>query len=229
MSDFIAADAMGDVLLSPQIALCVVAGLVSTYFLSRHQFSLHANPSRSSMRLEGNTTTVPKILSSDKIDAIINRKWKQVLEFIVFNDPSELALADKKGHTVLHHMCLFRAPIEIIQMVLWQCPELASQANADGELPLHWAVRLSAPKEYIGSLIMANRHTATTFWDKEGHSPLSLFWDRHKSRYMDIFWEGKQDLLALRVWKRLIVFFQPQENDESVPSPRSAHQRSSPC
>uniref|UniRef100_A0A7S3P591 Uncharacterized protein n=1 Tax=Amphora coffeiformis TaxID=265554 RepID=A0A7S3P591_9STRA len=221
MSDYIGVDGMGDVVSSPQIALCVMAGLASTYFL-RHHVSRKAKQSQSVMRLKGNKETIPKLLSSEKIDAIINRKWKQVLEFIVFDDPSELSLPDKKGHTVLHHMCLFRAPIEIIQMVLWQRPELASQANADGELPLHWAVRLSAPNECIRSLLVANRDTATSFWDKEGHSPLSLFWDRHKNRYLDIYWEGKENLLALRAWKRLIMFFQPQEKDDSAPSPLHA-------
>jgi len=206
---------------SPHIWLCVMVALASTYFMGHHFFR-KAKQSQASIRQGGNKGTVPKLISSYKIDAIINRKWKQVLEFIVFDDPSELALPDKKGHTILHHMCLFRAPIEVVQMVLWQCPELASQANTDGELPLHWAVRLSAPSESIRSLLMADRLTATSFWDKEGHSPVSLFWDRYKNRYMDIYWKGEEKLLALRAWKRLIMFFQPQEDNESVPSPLHA-------
>lgn len=148
---------------------------------------------------------------------VVPWQWKEVLEWVVF-DPQELSLPDKKGHTILHHLCLFRAPIEIIQMVLWQCPELASQANADGEIPLHWAVRLSAPNECIRSLLQANRHSATTFHDKEGHSALSLFWDRYNDRYMQVWWEGKEKLLSYRAWQRLVLFFQPSAEDPA-PSP----------
>lgn len=154
-----------------------------------------------------------------------SQQWKEVLEWIVFH-PDELTLQDKKGHTILHHLCLFRAPIEIIQMVLWQCPDLASQANTDGEIPLHWAIRLSAPNECIRSLLRADRFSGTSVRDKDGHSPLSLFWDRHNNRYMDIFWEEKEKLTSFRAWKRLILFFQPFDSDE-YPSPLHAAARSS--
>lgn len=142
------------------------------------------------------------------------------MEFVVFH-PNELALADKTGHTILHHLCLFWAPIEVIQMALWQCPELASRPNVDGEIPLHWAVRLSAPNECIRSLLKVNRQTATLYRDKQGHSPLSLFWDRSKDSYLEVYMESKEKLLAFRAWKRLELFFQPREDEppESLLSP----------
>lgn len=153
-------------------------------------------------------------------------QWKEVLESVVFH-PEELSLRDKKGHTILHHLCLFRAPIEIIQMVLWQRPDLASLANGDGEVPLHWAIRLSAPNECIRSLLKADPFSGTCSRDKDGHSPLSLLWDRHNDRYMGEWREGKENLLSMRAWNRLIMFFQPSE-DESAPSPLHAAAQS-PC
>lgn len=156
------------------------------------------------------------------------KQWKEVLEWVVFDPQQELLLPDKKGHTILHHLCLFRAPIEIIQMVLWTRPELAAVANVDGEIALHWAVRLSAPHECIRSLLQADRQTATASCDKEGHSPLSLFWDRYKDRFIQLWWEGnKKKFLSNRAWQRLILFFQPTTDD---PAPCPLHVAAqSPC
>jgi hypothetical protein len=144
-------------------------------------------------------------------------QWKEVLEWIVFS-PKDLFLQDKNGQTILHHLCLFRAPVEIIQMALWQAPELASTANADGEIPLHWASRLSAPTECIRSLLKSDRASGTNFQDKDGHTPLSLLWDRHNSRFLEVWWENNDKLHSLPAWKRILMFFE-EEGETTAPSP----------
>jgi hypothetical protein len=144
-------------------------------------------------------------------------QWKEVLEWIVFS-PKDLSLQDKNGQTILHHLCLFRAPVEIIQMALWQAPELASTANADGEIPLHWATRLSAPTECIRSLLQSDRASGTNFQDKDGHTPLSLLWDRHNSRFLEVWWENNEKLHSLPAWKRILMFFE-EEGETTAPSP----------
>lgn len=161
------------------------------------------------------------LLSKDRIDMIVNRKWKMVLEWVVFS-PHEVSLSDKNGHTILHHLCLFRAPVEIIQTVLWQEPSLAAQPNKDGEVPLHWAVRLSASQECMRSLLKASRVSGSAFRDSEGYTPLSLLWDRCNSKIMEAWWEDREKLVSLASWKRTMLFFQPSEDEDASPSPLHA-------
>lgn len=134
---------------------------------------------------------------------------------------------------MLHHLCLFRAPAEMIQMVLWQAPELASQPNKQGEIPLHWAVRLSAPHECLGSLLTADWLSGTTFRDWEGHTPLSLLWDRYNDRFMEVWWDNPTKLATIPAWKRVMLFFQPNHggdssNTDAFPSPLHAAAQT-PC
>ena len=142
---------------------------------------------------------------------------------------------DRNGHSILHHACLFRAPADIIQMILWQAPELAGISNPDGEVPLHWAVRLAAPNEQIESLVAACPEAATWAKDKNGKlmctkilsfavsirnpqrvvivsyriglTPLSLLWDRFRDHILDLWWRDSRKVQSLHSWKRLMLLF----------------------
>jgi hypothetical protein len=101
-------------------------------------------------------------------------------------------------------------------MILWQAPELASIQNLDGEVALHWAIRLSSPLECLNYLLEVAPEAAVVARDKDGNTPLSLLWDRHEEEFLETWWEGGRDkLLALPSWKRLILFFQQQDCNSS--------------
>jgi hypothetical protein len=148
------------------------------------------------------------LLTPSHIDTIASRRWKEVLAWIVFH-PDELLFLDKKSQTVLHHACLFRAPAQVIAMILFQAPELASMANADDEIPLHWAVRLSAPHEVIQCLLSAHPVSACGVKDKDGASALSLLWERHDAELLQLWWaSGREAVLAHAGWKGILYFLQ---------------------
>jgi hypothetical protein len=115
-------------------------------------------------------------------------------------------------------------------MILWQAPELASIQNLDGEVALHWAIRLSAPLECLKFLLDACPEAGVAAKDKDGNTPLSLLWDRHQEDFLETWWEGGRDkLLALPSWKRLILFFQHNcNNTGNRNDSNSTHRGSSP-
>ncbi|KAL7576610.1 hypothetical protein ACA910_005549 [Epithemia clementina (nom. ined.)] len=168
------------------------------------------------------------VLSTDHVDLIAKRQWKDVLAWIVFSSSTSYCCRlDRKGHSILHHACLFRAPAEIIQVLLWRAPELAAIANPDGEVPLHWAIRLSAPNEHIETLLAACPETGTWAKDKEGLTPLTLLWDRHRESILETWWTDRHRIQSSHAWKRIMLFFpcrrrrrrrsfHPMDDDESV-------------
>lgn len=95
-------------------------------------------------------------------------------------------------------------------MLLWQCPQLASVTNSEGECPLHWAVRLSAPLEHLQSLLDACPESGSEIRDRDGNSPLSLLWDRHRESIVAQFWEYRDKVTDLTAWKRILLFFPSQ-------------------
>jgi hypothetical protein len=159
-----------------------------------------------------NLDTPSKLLTRKHLDPISSRKWKTVLAWIAFC-PDELQLLDKKKQTILHHACLFRAPADVIEMILYAAPELASMRNEDGEIALHWAIRLSAPNEIFKMLLAANPTSGTHARDKDGNTPLSLMWDRHREEFMEARWvAGRKGVLSLNSWKRVLLLLQYDNN-----------------
>jgi hypothetical protein len=157
---------------------------------------------------KGDSQSNKNLLTPSHIDTIASRRWKEVLAWIVFH-PDELLFVDKKNQTVLHHACLFRAPAQVISMILFQAPELASMANVDDEIPLHWAVRLSAPHEVIQCLLLAHPVSACGVKDKDGASALSLLWERHDTDLLELWWaSGRESVLAHAGWKSILYFLQ---------------------
>jgi hypothetical protein len=155
--------------------------------------------------------TPPKFLTREHLDPIASRKWKTVLAWIAFC-PDELQLCDKKKQTILHHACLFRAPADVIEMILFAAPELASIRNEDGEIALHWAIRLSAPNEIFKMLLSANP-TSADARDKNGNTPLSILWDRHREEFLEAWWMGGgKGVLSLNSWKRMLLLLQYNNN-----------------
>lgn len=143
-----------------------------------------------------------RLLSQDHLEPIALRRWKAVLSWVAFHPEQVASFQDAKHHTILHHACLFRAPAYVVESILCTAPELASIPNLDGELALHWAIRLSTPIPVLKLLLNANPETA--FWrDHLNMTALSLLWERHD--YSS--WRESQ-LLEIKSWNRIVLVFQ---------------------
>ena len=153
-----------------------------------------------------------KELTQAHIDPIALRKWKEVIAWITFH-PEDLLLVDKKKQSVLHHCCLFRAPAVVIEMILFQAPELVSKKNQDGEIPLNWAVRLSAPNEVLQLLLSVDPALGCISKDKQGNTALSLIWERHGDILLEMWWnEGKEQITEYHWWKRILYLLECYHN-----------------
>ena len=182
--------------------------LETPYDAGRRFFRQHENHFDALNRDSEGNTKIQRILTSEHIDMIAMRKWKDLLVWIVFH-PDELLCIDKRNQTVLHHACLFRAPAQIIQMLLYQKPELAHIQNIDDELPLHWAIRLSAPNEVIKLLLSVNPSSACCIKDKDGNTALSMVWERCEPSLFDSWWRtGQQSIFAHSGWSTITFFLQ---------------------
>jgi hypothetical protein len=203
-----------------------MATLVDSQFFSllsedEYLFPERQSPQTSLQRRKGG-------LTQDHLEPIAVRNWKRVLSWIAFEPDQITELADREGQTALHHACLFRAPANVVEAMLYASPELASARNDQGELALHWAVRLALPMEILKALLTANPSGGFTL-DKEGHSPLSLLWDRHDDTLMQIYRVfGKERVLSSPQWKRIMLVVKSDSDQErdlhaiaSTPCPSS--------
>lgn len=149
-----------------------------------------------------------KFLTEKHLEPIALRQWKTVLSWIVFNTDEVGSLRDKKGQTILHHASLFRAPVDIIESILWAAPELASVKNRDGEVALHWAVRLSSSNHIMNVLLEADPESAFIS-DHEESTPLSLMWDRWQSTLFENWRYDRQSFVEkCNLWKSVLSIFQ---------------------
>ena len=58
-------------------------------------------------------------LTSEHLDLIASRNWKAVLSWIAFHADEVSTLVDHEGQTALHHACLFRAPLDVIEAMIF--------------------------------------------------------------------------------------------------------------
>ena len=145
-------------------------------------------------------------LTREQLDPIATRRWTRVLSWITFKPDQVAELVDREGQTALHHACLFRAPLEILEAMVCASHDLASVRNDAGELALHWAVRLALSMETLKTLVEAYPSGAFLA-DNSNHSPLSLLWDRHDHSLMQIYRTmGQEGVLNSTQWKRIMLF-----------------------
>ena len=152
--------------------------------------SLHAK-NRSSIKK-------PYHLNSNHISPIINRKWKEVLSWATFHPDEVSNLRDNHNQTILHHACLFKAPYDIIESLLFADSSglLSSVINDDGEFAIHWAVRVSSSAHVLKTLVASNPRSGFMI-DKHGDSAFSLLWDRNRNAiHSFVFDDLRSDVLA---------------------------------
>jgi hypothetical protein len=141
-------------------------------------------------------------LPNHVIEKVASRDWLSVESWIEAH-PDQLQRPDQRSQTLLHRICLVRAPASVVSRLLRRAPELAGRPNRDGELALHWAVRLSAPKEIV-ALLLAAHPAGLAAIDKDGQSPLSIVWERHREDFEHCLERGPGALQSLPAWTRLM-------------------------
>lgn len=154
-------------------------------------------------------STCNNLLTNQHLEPIAKRQWSHLIGWITFHSDQVGKLRDAKGQTLLHHACLFQSPLLVIECILWAAPELASCQNKDGEVPLHWAVRLSSQNPVLHILLQADPDTA--FWkDYTQSTPLAMMWEKHYKPSMEILrYQGPEALTGNnKAWKRLMSVFQ---------------------
>jgi hypothetical protein len=144
------------------------------------------------------------------LEVIARRRWKEVLSWIAFHPHQVCSLRDHSGQTILHHTILFRAPVDVIEAILWAAPELASVPNQDGEVALHWAVRLSSQNPILNVLLQTDPETAFVR-DYMNATPLSMIWERHSLNLIETWRYTNRETFqneSNNSWKRVISIFQ---------------------
>jgi hypothetical protein len=169
---------------------------------------------------DGTSHLVRGGLTSFHLDSIASRNWKAVLSWITFHSDEVATLVDREGHSSLHHVCLFRAPLDVIKAMIYAAPQLAMYGNDEGEIPLHWAVRVTLPLQVITTLLEANPMSGFVK-DKNGVTPMMLLWDRHEEDWIHSFRSnGRESVVCSESWRRtmkLVEFFVNDSNIEKFP------------
>ena len=113
-----------------------------------------------------------------------------VVEALFRAYPGALVCPDDRGFTPLHHAARFKAPRDVVRLLLRDRPEMGKVAAAKrcsrGRSPLFYAIRYDAPEGVIGLLLEADP-AAVLDPDRDGVTPLSLVWDKHVTSF-----EGKR-------------------------------------
>ena len=108
--------------------------------------------------------------------------FPHVVEALIAAHPGALLKQDKDkwGWLPLHYACRFKAPTEVVRLLLHLNPErgLKTVAKRDrmGRTPLFYAIRYDAPPGVVGLLLEVDP-SAVLEEDQNADSPLALVWD----------------------------------------------------
>mmetsp|Transcript_2155 Transcript_2155/g.4150 ORF Transcript_2155/g.4150 Transcript_2155/m.4150 type:complete len:976 (+) Transcript_2155:270-3197(+) len=118
-----------------------------------------------------------------------------VIDCLLRAYPEALLQTDDRGWNPLHHACRFKAPREVIRLLLRAYPELGKRAAAArcsmGRSPLYYAIRYDAPDGVVDMLLYADPG-AVLDEDRDGVCPLGLVWDKYATGF-----DGKRTLHTL--------------------------------
>ena len=119
------------------------------------------------------------------------------MESLIRAYPDALLIAEDKGWCPLHYACRFKAPKDVVHLLLHMYPEKGrvgvSRPDRRGRLPLYYAVRYSAPPGVVGLLLEMDA-SAVLEEDQNADSPLALIWDDWAEKL-----DGRKDILKILV------------------------------
>lgn len=103
-----------------------------------------------------------------------------VVEALIKAFPSALLKQVDKGWLPLHYACRFKAPKEVVRLLLHMYPDkglkTVSKVDRLGRTPLYYAIRYDAPPGVVGLLLQVDP-SAVLEEDQNEDSPLGLVWD----------------------------------------------------
>ncbi|CAJ1901148.1 unnamed protein product [Cylindrotheca closterium] len=106
--------------------------------------------------------------------------YADVVEALITAYPDALLQEEDKGWLPLHYACRFKAPKEVVRLLIHQFPEKGRMAvkclERQGRTPLYYAVRYDAPPGVVGLLLEVDA-SAVLEEDQNADSPLALVWD----------------------------------------------------
>ncbi|KAL3764972.1 hypothetical protein ACHAWO_000198 [Cyclotella atomus] len=118
-----------------------------------------------------------------------------VIEALLKAHPHALVQVDDRGWTPLHHASRFKAPKEVVRLLLRCYTDLGERCAkircSQGRSALYYAMRYEAPLGVVELLLQADP-MAVLDEDRDGLCPLSLVWDGYANGF-----GGKRDLKAL--------------------------------
>jgi ankyrin repeat protein len=119
--------------------------------------------------------------------------YPDVVEALIRAYPEALLKEVDNGWLPLHYACRFKAPRDVIRLLLSCCDEKSrvsvSKRDRQGRTPLYYAVRYDAPPGVVGLLLQVDP-SAVLEEDQNEDSPLALVWDSWAEKL-----EGKKTLL----------------------------------
>ena len=124
-----------------------------------------------------------------------------VVEALIRAYPDALLITEDKGWTPLHYACRFKAPRDVVHLLLNLFQEKGivgvSKPDRRGRMPLYYAVRYLAPPGVVG-LLMDVDASAILEEDENSDSPLRLIWDDFAEKS-----DGKKDILYILAGEEL--------------------------
>mmetsp|Transcript_5812 Transcript_5812/g.12646 ORF Transcript_5812/g.12646 Transcript_5812/m.12646 type:complete len:851 (-) Transcript_5812:90-2642(-) len=109
-----------------------------------------------------------------------------VVEALFRAHPAALLCLDEKQWTPLTHAARFKAPRDVVRLLLHDHPDMgrvaASKRCSRGRSPLFYAIRYDAPEGVVEMLLEANPE-AVLEPDRDGVTPLGLVWDRYVTSF----------------------------------------------
>jgi len=106
--------------------------------------------------------------------------YPNVVESLIRAYPDALLMTEEKGWLPLHYACRFKAPKDVVKLLLHMYPEKGrvgvSCPDRKGRSSLYYAVRYDAPSGVVGLLLEVDA-SAVLEEDQNADSPLALVWD----------------------------------------------------
>jgi len=106
--------------------------------------------------------------------------YPNAVESLIRSFPDALLITEEKGWLPLHYACRFKAPKEVVRLLLQIYPEKGrigvSRPDRKGRSPLYYAVRYDAPDGVVELLLEVDA-SAVLEEDRNADSPLALVWD----------------------------------------------------
>lgn len=94
--------------------------------------------------------------------------------------PETIGLMDPHGRVLLHDLCEYKVPMDIVKLLVRLCPAALHHADDQGRLPLHYAIERKCLSEMV-QVFLEGFPGAATLQDKRGRLPLYIACDARAS------------------------------------------------